>query len=185
MGTCELRGWEKLRLAYKPPKVGTLFVGESPPAGGTFFYAGNSILLTQTQTAFSAALETCFQEPKAFLRAFQAMGCYLEDLCLEPINNLPKKERRFRRQQSIPSLATRLQVHAPHAIVIVHLGVEDSVRQAMNQAKLNVETCFALPFPAQGHQQRYISNLQRAIVALKTKGLLSANQIRLCLPPRP
>nr|MBC8193829.1 hypothetical protein [FCB group bacterium] len=35
---------EDLRQAFKPPKVEVLFIGESPPAGGTFFYNGNSKL---------------------------------------------------------------------------------------------------------------------------------------------
>jgi len=29
---------DKLRLRYRPDKISVLFVGESPPAGGTFFY---------------------------------------------------------------------------------------------------------------------------------------------------
>jgi hypothetical protein len=35
---------ESLRQSYRPQQVRVLFVGESPPAGGTFFYRANSNL---------------------------------------------------------------------------------------------------------------------------------------------
>ena len=36
--------YENLRNHYKPDKVEVLFVGESRPQGGTFFYQGDSTL---------------------------------------------------------------------------------------------------------------------------------------------
>ena len=47
---------EELRRRYRPETVRALFVGESPPAGGTFFYAANSNLYRFTEQAFRAAL---------------------------------------------------------------------------------------------------------------------------------
>jgi hypothetical protein len=35
---------EALRLSYKPEHIKILFVGESAPASGKFFYKGNSML---------------------------------------------------------------------------------------------------------------------------------------------
>jgi hypothetical protein len=32
---------EAVRARYRPPQIATLFVGETPPANGKFFYAGN------------------------------------------------------------------------------------------------------------------------------------------------
>src|SRR5688572_24876523 len=43
---------ERLRQAYRPEDVPLLFVGESAPAGGTFFYQADSNL-------FSAIHEAC------------------------------------------------------------------------------------------------------------------------------
>jgi hypothetical protein len=35
---------EAVRARYRPPRITTLFVGESPPASGKFFHAGNTVL---------------------------------------------------------------------------------------------------------------------------------------------
>ena len=55
---------EELRRRYQPKEVKVLFIGESPPARGTFFYKGDSPLFTHTQSMFEiryAAL-TAFHE---------------------------------------------------------------------------------------------------------------------------
>ncbi len=49
---CSTEFFEELRLRYRPKKVGVLLVAESRPAGGTFFYAGNSNLVRYTEQAF-------------------------------------------------------------------------------------------------------------------------------------
>jgi len=38
------KDYKALRLSYKPPQIKVLYVGESRPQNGTFFYLGNSIL---------------------------------------------------------------------------------------------------------------------------------------------
>jgi hypothetical protein len=43
---------ETLRMRYRPEKIATLMVGESRPAGGTFFYRANSNLFYATRQAF-------------------------------------------------------------------------------------------------------------------------------------
>jgi hypothetical protein len=82
---------EHLRLYYRPPEVRVLFVGESPPAGGTFFYAADSGLYRATRDAFYEAIPEA--RSGKFLERFAAYGCYLEDLCQE---SRPKHV--FRRQ---------------------------------------------------------------------------------------
>ena len=46
---------ESKRREYKPSNTLVLFVGESPPANGTFFYCGDSNLAWYTREAFEAA----------------------------------------------------------------------------------------------------------------------------------
>ena len=90
---------EELRKSYKPDKVKILFVGESPPAGGTFFYNANSNLYRNTKKAFEIALEKEWSYD--FLSDFKKMGCYLVDLCLIPVNKgMTKKEYRLLQKQS-------------------------------------------------------------------------------------
>lgn len=45
---------QQAREDYLPDAVQVLFIGESPPAGGTFFYRANSGLYRATREAFAA-----------------------------------------------------------------------------------------------------------------------------------
>jgi hypothetical protein len=77
---------ERLRSRYLPKETRVLFVGESPPSRGTFFYAANRNLYFATREAFFAAIPHLVG--RDFLEEFPRLGCYLDDLCLEPVNDL-------------------------------------------------------------------------------------------------
>jgi hypothetical protein len=47
---------EVTRARYRPDRITTLFVGESAPASGAFFYHGDSAMLRYMQRATEAAL---------------------------------------------------------------------------------------------------------------------------------
>jgi hypothetical protein len=68
-----------------------LFVGESPPAGGAFFYRANSKLYDATREAFETATPALRREDDV-LAAFQRLGCYLDDLCLAPVNHVDMRD---------------------------------------------------------------------------------------------
>lgn len=145
---------EKLRRRYLPSRVHVLFVGESPPAGGTFFYRGNSHLFRNTKEAFEAALQRRWNKATDFLRFFQSTGFFLEDLCEQPVDRLGGSERRERCQASVSSLAERIRRHAPEHLVVTPKRIERYVVQAAGQAGHSMLP-FVLPFPAMGWQVVY------------------------------
>ncbi len=69
-----------------------LFIGESPPASGRFFYHRDSGLYRATCDAFQI-IDPAINDEN-FLAAFQAMGCYLIDLCPDPVDRLDPPSRR-------------------------------------------------------------------------------------------
>jgi hypothetical protein len=145
---------EKLRRRYLPSRVHVLFVGESPPAGGTFFYRGNSHLFRNTKEAFEAALQRRWDNATDFLRFFQSSGFFLEDLCKQPMNRLGGSERHERCQASVSSLAERIRRHAPEHLVVTPKRIERYVVQAAGQAGHSMLP-FVIPFPAMGWQVVY------------------------------
>ena len=87
---------EQIRQEYKPEFIRVLFIGESPPNSGTFFYLDDpyrTFLLRYTRDAFEDVYHQKWQEPGSFLLFFRSRGCYLDDLCHKPINHLEKKSR--------------------------------------------------------------------------------------------
>src|SRR4051794_35002116 len=112
---------ERARRRYRPDDIRVLFIGESAPAGGTFFYNGDSALYAATRVAFEAAIPK-LRKSDDFLTAFMELGCYLEDLSPVAVNHLnlndkkQAEERRALRRQGIPALARRMRAWLPKVV---------------------------------------------------------------------
>ena len=149
---------EQKRLAYRPVAVRILLIGESAPAGGTFFYNGDSILAQYTCQAFEAAFGLV-RSMNEFLAAFKDLGCYLLDLCPTPVNHLDKAPRADARRASIKHLAKALSGMSPDLVVIVMKDIESEVVEALSLAGLDHIPRRALPFPVRKRDAEYVSGL--------------------------
>ena len=161
---------ESLREEYKPNKVKVLFIGESPPDGCVFFYKANSNLFRYTKEAFSEAFNENWKNGQDFLGDFQKKyKCYLDDLCHEPINHLDRQPRLERRRQAEPDLAKRIKEYKPEVIIVVMIAIKGNVERAIERANLEISEKHFLPFPAQGHQKRYVKELVTILRRWKLK----------------
>src|ERR1700721_4048363 len=80
-------GWvEETRAHYRPERITTLFVGESPPHSGKFFYYGNTALAHHMSFAMRRA---GLLDDGDFPDRFKAYGWDLDDLVLEPVTRMP------------------------------------------------------------------------------------------------
>jgi hypothetical protein len=138
---------EAVRARYCPKRIKTLFVGESPPTSGAFFYCGNSAMLNHMQRAVELALG----ENGNFLERFKAYGWYLDDLVLTPVNKLTKSERKAKCLEAQKSLADRIKAYQPEAIVSLLMFIKQFVDAAAITARSNASR-YAVPFPGMGHQ---------------------------------
>ncbi len=154
---------EALRAAYRPDRIAVLFVGESAPAGGTFFYAGDS----QVHRYLSDALSPHLPGSRPFLDRFRDAGLYLDDLVLTPVNRLAPRERAARNLAAVPCLAARLAAYRPLAVVGIAKTIAIPLAQALARAGL---TCplHVISFPGTGQQ----ANFRREIGGL-LPGLLT------------
>jgi len=152
---------EDLRRTYQPRRVKTLFVGESAPVGGNFFYRGDSALFRYSCEGFDA-------RPESFLDEFRDRGFWLVDLCGAPVNGLSRPERRSRRRQGVGPLAEIIRGLRPEAVVVVMKGILPDVHRALELADLGNLKPHALPFPAFGHQRKYVSGLRELLPDLPT-----------------
>jgi hypothetical protein len=137
---------EKLRKSFGPSPITTLFVGESAPDSGRFFYSSDSSLFH--------AMKRAFGNRETFLEDFKKKGFYLDDLVLTPINKLDRRERSRRREEAVPELAKRLVATKPKAVVVVMRAILPKVQQAMRMAGILYEP-FCVPHPAFGNWTRF------------------------------
>lgn len=131
---------EKVRRGFRPQHITTLFVGESPPQGGTFFYNRDSRLYYRMKKAFGNGAN--------FLSEFKARGHFLDDLVLYPINQIKEKNaRNEHRWKGVPLLAKRMKDYRPTAVVALMRAIEPMVVEAMDQAELCCVPHYVTPFP--------------------------------------
>lgn len=162
---------EALRQRFRPHRIRLLLIGESAPAGGTFFYRGNSRLFEATQEAFTSVVGRAFVNPGAFLDFFQSVGFYLDDLCLIPINGLDDFQREAERLAAVSPLAARVRSAEPESIVVVMKAIQTHVARAVNEAGLTSVPLAALPFPGRPqHRVTYVANLSRILEPLLRGG---------------
>jgi hypothetical protein len=115
---------EALRASHRPDRITTLFVGESPPVNGTFFYDGNNSMVRYMQRG----VDTALMGTGDFLDRFRDCGWYLDDHVLSPINHLNDAERRTECYGALDSLSTRIAEYKPLAIVSLLSGIKTSLQ---------------------------------------------------------
>jgi hypothetical protein len=138
--------------------VRLLFVGESPPASGRFFYAATSGLYRAIRRTFISALPAL--EDTDFLESFCAMECYLVDLCGKPVDRLSPTERRQACAEGEIRLSRTIEEMRPEVVVTIVRSISENVRRALEAAGWEGKY-LELPYPGrwQRHRQTFTKTL--------------------------
>ena len=144
---------EALRHSYKPDRTRLLFVGESPPASGGFFY-DKSTMTTYTAQAFEKAYNITFPNTANFLSFFKGKGCYLDDISTTPVDNLHGKDRKEVILNALDGFTNRLNVYNPEVIIVILKRIGQYVKSSVQEAGIE-SPVYVLPFPGMGWQNIY------------------------------
>jgi hypothetical protein len=142
---------ERLRRRYQPKRVRLLFVGESPPASGLFFYQADSGLYRAVRRTFITAFPEL--ENVDFLDAFCALDCYLVDLCGRPVDRMGRKERAEMCGAGEIRLSRMIRQLRPKIIVTLVRSIAENVRRAESLAVWRGER-IELPYPGRWKKYR-------------------------------
>jgi hypothetical protein len=152
--------YETLRLKYRPRDIRMLLVGESRPAGGTFFYLANSNLFFATREAFIAA-HGSMPPGEEFLSYLSEHGVWLVDVAQKPVNRLPGRPRKAAVGKRVTDLAETLRDANPDIVVAIKRDLASSVRDAMTRAGIDLDRLAVLPFPLYQWRREYVRGLAR------------------------
>ena len=141
---------EAARARFRPKRITTLFVGESAPHSGDFFYYGNNAMLRHMQRA----VEHTLGGSDDFLERFKAYGWYLDDLVLTPVNQLTKLQRKEKCLGAQNNLTDRIAAYRPQAIVSLLIIIKPFVDAAALAAGCTAPR-YVVPFPGMGHQAKF------------------------------
>jgi hypothetical protein len=149
---------ERLREGFRPAKVRVLFVGESPPASGRFFYARDSGLYRAMREAFHVADASVNDDN--FLAVFRTSGCYLVDLCADPVDRLGAWERRAACSAGEVRLTATIAELRPAVIGILLKSIASNVGNSIALAGWRGEV-IQLPYPGRWvhHRKAFVEML--------------------------
>jgi hypothetical protein len=153
---------EAVRTSYRPKRITTLFIGESAPDSGAFFYCGNTAMLRNVRETMAVA---GLAGKEGFLECFKAYGWYLDDLVLRPVNHLPRSQRMKECRDAQQALSVRIAEYQPSAIVSLLLRIQGIVEAAADAAGCAAPR-FAVPFPGNGQQARFRKEMVRILPQL-------------------
>lgn len=151
---------EQLRARYRPDDIVVLFVGESAPAGGSFFYQADSNLFFATREACDLAFGGVPEGP-AFLRWFHDRGFWLYDLAKRPVNRQRGRPRKLAVSAGVADLGELIAEAEPDFVVAVKTSIEADVRQAADRAGIGGNRILVLPFPLYQWREVYVRELAR------------------------
>ena len=142
---------ESLRKRYRPDRVRILFIGESLPASGRFFYQADSGLYRAVRETFLRAFPSL--KNTEFLDSFCSLGCYLVDLCGEPVDNMSGQDRIDACRRGETRLARRIRAIRPEAIVTLVRSIRSNVKRAQERAGWSGRY-LEVPYPGRWYRHR-------------------------------
>jgi hypothetical protein len=142
---------EHLRRRYRPAEVRLLFVGESPPASGRFFYQADSGLYRAMRETFVTALPNV--KNADFLESFRARGCYLVDLSGVPVDRMSKEQRRKTCEAGEVRLSQVLKKLRPQVVITLVRSIAANVRRSQQKANWKGKH-LELPYPGRWRDHR-------------------------------
>lgn len=142
---------ERLRRSYRPKRVRILFVGESLPASGRFFYQADSGLYRAIREAFVTAFPGL--QHRDFLASFRDLGCYLVDLCATPVDRLSNTERKKAHRQGEIRLSKTIRKLRPQILIVLLRSIAPNVRRSTQLARWTGQS-LELPYPGRWRRHR-------------------------------
>lgn len=139
------RAMDKIKEAqakYRPDQIKVLFVAESPPTSGKYFYCENNSLLNEIRHA----LREDHSSDVDFLVDFMKRKWYLDDLVETPVRD--QTELRNKCLAAVDGLAARIRDYKPSIVVCLLRRIRDQVETAV--LKADSDACvYAVSFPPQ------------------------------------
>jgi hypothetical protein len=169
---------ERLREEWNPQREGIkiriLFIGESPPEPGRFFYNRNTALYYATFCAFSRVFRV--SEPE-FLEFFQKSGCYLYDMLKVPGQKIKeiKKVDKSILNQAKEDLKNFIRNTRPDVVIVILKTVYGEIEKILSQLRKEgiIKSYDSLPFPTPKCFNEYVERLCNILNQLIKQGILA------------
>lgn len=157
-----------LRNKYKPAKIDIIFVLESPPASGKYFYDPKG---RTSEPLFSAMMKVIGHKPaikEEGLVAFSKKHLFLVNAIYSPVNHIKSMKKRNEAILSdLPELIQdlkRIIGNRRVKIVLVKANICEMLEAVLRAVGFNVINAgTVIPFPASGNQNKFHKNIKKVL----------------------
>jgi hypothetical protein len=160
--------YHKLRQKYLPEKINFIFLLESPPKSGDYFYdpAGRT-----TEQLFSAMMKLidCQPESKAGgLKEFAKKGYVIADAAYSPVNHI-RNERKKNEAilRHLPGLVDDLRKMTGRQrvrLVLIKANICQMLEAPLKAIGFNIiKNGITVPFPGSGQQKKFFTAIKRIL----------------------
>ena len=161
--------YHKLRKKYLPKKIKAIFLLESPPVSGDYFYDPAS---RTTEQLFSAMMKIINYQPSSKaegLREFARQGYVLADATYSPVNHIKNKRKRNEAiLRDLPDLIDDLREIIGRRrikLILVKANICQMLEEPLKATGFNVvNNGITVPFPGSGQQTKFHAAINRILV---------------------
>jgi hypothetical protein len=157
----------EFRNRYIPASIKVIFVLESPPASGRYFYnPAGSVSEPLFRAMMRDVLEINPISKEEGLKEFAARGYFLFDATYTPVNRSKGNARDAIILGDFPLLVAELREYAGHqtGIVLVKANVCGLLEPKLRDLGFNVlNQGMLIPFPSSGQQSKFRSAIQKVL----------------------
>lgn len=165
-----------LRNNYLPKRIKLIFILESPPANGRYFYNPQG---TTTEPLFSAMMKLMDYHPKDKadgLAEFQKRCYFLVDVTYQPINRIRGARRNEIILRHLPYLLDDLKAVTRNQrtkIILVKANICRMLEAPLKELCYNVvNDGIIVPFPSTGQQNNFFNAINQFLAKLKNNNLI-------------
>jgi hypothetical protein len=147
---------EALRISYRPIRITTLFIGESAPASGKFFYDGDNSMVRYMARALSVPEDQ-------LLERFKTNGRYRRSCALPDQSNDPSRTAR-----GVGCFGAQLKdrIARYRRLQSTHLKSMKSVVEDATAGSGHTCSVYAVSFPGMGQQARFQTEMVELLPGL-------------------
>jgi hypothetical protein len=177
MTELHLAKYKKMREAYRPERIKAIFILESPPKSGKYFYNPDGTVHEQLFRAMMEFIEIKPSSKQDGLQAFRSQGFILVDASYAPVNDFKGKARDEAILREYDSLLRDLNLLNPNKdvpLILVKANVYELLRERLGEAGFRVvNNDIKIPFPGSGRQKEFRDKLAAVVETAALKSISS------------
>lgn len=160
--------WKQLRNKFHPEEIKTIFVLESPPTGGKYFYNPDGHTGEILFRAMMKILDISPKTKEEGLKAFQKKGYILVDPIYEPVDKIPDKKADTLILENYPAFLGEMKEFTKHnlqtPIILVKANICRMLDKKLTEDGFNVlNNGLIIPFPMHYHMPDFEKKVRSLI----------------------